>query len=94
VDTLDAKEAQTIGLDMAAWQASTGRIVRERSVGWSRNGGVGLTARIWIDLPVLVEWPASREDGDHGDEKGSDDKNEPNIDGIAIPLAKAVLSSA
>jgi hypothetical protein len=41
-----------------------------------------------------VEWPASREDGDHADEECSDDKTEPNIDGIAIPLTKTILSSA
>jgi hypothetical protein len=41
-----------------------------------------------------VEWPASREDGDYADEKGSNDKSESNIDGIAIPLTKTILSSA
>jgi hypothetical protein len=30
---LVAKEAQIIGLDMAAWQASTRGIVRERLIG-------------------------------------------------------------
>jgi hypothetical protein len=40
-----------------------------------------------------VEWPASREDGDYADEKGSNDKSESNIDGIAIPLTKTICKS-
>jgi hypothetical protein len=40
-----------------------------------------------------VEWLASREDHDHADEIACDDKSEPDVDRIAIPLTKAILST-
>lgn len=37
VETLEAKEDQMMGLDMAAWQTSASGIVRERLIGRGRK---------------------------------------------------------
>lgn len=53
-----------------------------------------LTTRIWVDLPVVLEWPACQKHCPDRREKGCDDEGKPNVDANAITAAKTFLSGA
>lgn len=53
-----------------------------------------LTSRIWIDLPVVIKWPACQHDRKKTGDKRRDDQSESNQNLVAVALAEAVLSSS
>lgn len=50
-----------------------------------------LTARVGVDLPVLVEWATGEEDGEDGGDKAADDETEADEDHYAMFALKAGL---
>jgi hypothetical protein len=51
-----------------------------------------LTAGIRADLPVVVKWSTTREDGYDGGQEGPQDQKETDLNANAIVLAKTILS--
>lgn len=49
------------------------------------------TARIRVNLPVVVEGSATNKDGQDGSEEGSQDEGEANVDANPVGTSKTVL---
>lgn len=91
VEALAANEVQTMGLDMAGWQWSGSEryIV---SINWlKRLKCIGLTAGIWVDLPVLMERQARDHNRNDRRERCSNNKSKPHQDLDSISPAESVL---
>lgn len=50
-----------------------------------------LTSRVWVDLPVLVEWPTRCKNDDEACQERANDKREPDPNWNAIAVTKAIL---
>lgn len=55
---------------------------------------MGPTARVRVNLPVLIEWLATSKDGDHCCDKGADDEGKSNVDSNDVSPTESILSEA
>jgi hypothetical protein len=53
--------------------------------------GTRRTARIGVDLPVLIERPASSKHGDHCCDKGTDDEGKSNVNPNDVSPTESIL---